>query len=129
MLLIGQMLTAPGEHFCSTVFCFVRGREEDEAAVYERWEGCGPRAITNVSALSPKQVQHIDRAEPWRANKYAGMYEIHSPLLGCISSAERGGAVSAGRAAHYGGGGLYPHHLFPVLVSSAASLWAAVLCA
>lgn len=68
--------------------------------MYEGWEGCGPIAITNVSALSLKQVQHVNRAEPWRANKCPGMYEIYSPLPGCISSADRDGAVSAGRAAH-----------------------------
>lgn len=54
---------------------------EDEAAV-----DCGPRAIPNLSALSPKQVsffameRHIERGEPWRANKCPGMYEIHPPL-------------------------------------------------
>lgn len=82
MLLIGQMLTAPGEDFCFGGFAVCMEGEEDEAAV-----DCGPRVIPNLSVLSPKQVQplyygktHRERGEPWRANKCPGMYEIHPPL-------------------------------------------------
>lgn len=96
--------------------------EEDQAAVYERWEGCGPRAITNISASSLNQVQplryrkkHMERGEPRKANKCPGMYEIHPPPLSRVAVSvfpwlhficlTRSKLVSAGKAVHYGEGG------------------------